>query len=141
MSECKGSISYTISLRVSHPSASAVDISEALGMTPRIAQTVGNERRTPQGQKLQGHYDRTYLTTTLIPKTSGDFIDGISKALDAVAPRAGHIRTLLDTEGYCELFVGVFSDDNIDYLLGVPEMKRLVEFNLAMRIDCYRGPD
>lgn len=52
---------FSVSLRVHHPSISAEQVVDIFGWTPKIAQTVHEQRRTRSGKELPGRYSETFV--------------------------------------------------------------------------------
>ena len=56
--------SFTVSLRMWHPSLSAEEIVGVFGFSPEVSQSVGDPRVTPLGHSLGGTYQRTEFLDT-----------------------------------------------------------------------------
>jgi len=69
--------SYTVTLRIWHPTHSGQAITKAIGLQPYVSQTVGEPRVNPVGEKLGGEYKKTGCAFRLREKTLGYFVDGI----------------------------------------------------------------
>jgi hypothetical protein len=65
---------FSISLSIRHPSAAPSDISRVLGMEPQHSWKVGDERRGPTGESLEGTYRETYWMGRLMsePELASD---------------------------------------------------------------------
>lgn len=128
---------FTVSLRVVHPTEVHQVIAQSLGLEPEFAYTAGEPRATPKGHVLEGVNKITYCCFTLLSKQPGDFTEGINQVLHLLTPHRGYLRKLTSEGGRAELFVGVFVEETTGFTLGVKEMSALVDLSLELSVEFY----
>jgi hypothetical protein len=129
---------FTVSLRVRHPQFSDEMISQSLGMKAKIAHRVGAPRATPSGDPLDGIYKETYCVFTFVDRQEGSFVDGVDELVPSMARHRDFLRSMVDTGGSSELYVGVFVDgDTVGFTLGVATMAALVDLGVRLTTEFY----
>ncbi len=128
---------FTISLRVVHPTEAHQTIIQSLGLEPEFAYTAGKPRANPKGQVLGGVNKCTYCTFTLLAKQPGDFTEGVKQILPLLAPHRCYLKKLTNEGGRAELFVGVFVEETTGFTLGVGEMSELADLSLELSVEFY----
>ncbi len=129
--------SFTVSLRVWHPTYSSQTITQAIGFQPKFSQSVGEPRVNPAGKALEGISKETYSSFPLKEKTLGYFIDGISDLLPGLIGLKNYFQELKVSGGRLELFVGVFTDESSGFTLDTNVMLALAALNLALSVEFY----
>lgn len=130
--------SFTISLRIRHPSMSHEEIVKQLGMVPERAWSVGGARMTPVGEPLDGRYQKTYCTFMLIDRSDGWFTDGICRASSSLKAHRAFFHSIQDTGGSSELYVGVFVEGkSTGFTADVELMATLADLRLKMSVEIY----
>jgi hypothetical protein len=100
---------FKVSLRVFHPTWPAKDIIAHFGRTPKIANSVGEQRRTSKGTKLDGRYSRTYVSFELVVAQEADLEESLKSELASpMLADIAYLETRTSTGGELEFFVGVF---------------------------------
>jgi hypothetical protein len=129
---------FTISLRVWHPTERHQVIVQALGLKAEFAHTAGEPRTNPIGDRLEGVNKSTYCCFVLVAKQPGDFTEGIELLLPLLAPHRDYLRKLTYEGGRAELFVGVFVEGkSTGFTLGVSEMSVLADLSLELSVEFY----
>jgi hypothetical protein len=130
-------VTYTVSLRISHPKLPHEEIIAALGMEAKFSHTAGQPRMNPKGAPLEGVYKSTYGCFDLLPKQAGDFADGIRQLLPNLKIHHEFFKKITDEGGRAELFVGVFTEKTTGFILQPAEMAALAELSLELAIEIY----
>ena len=86
-------VSWTISLRVRHPSADPATLDEVLGLKPFRSWHAGDDRRSPRGVTLEGRYTDSYATYELA-EGHGSLAVGIEQVLDDIGAPAQRLVAL-----------------------------------------------
>jgi hypothetical protein len=130
---------FTISLRVRHPLYTDRVIVESLGMTPKIAHALGAQRTTPTGRVLDGSYTETFCVFTLLVRRQGWFEDGVAELLPSLSVHREFLRSIADTGGSSELYVGVFVDsaESVGFTLGIETMTALADLRVRLVGEYY----
>jgi hypothetical protein len=127
---------FSLSLRVVHPTMSAIEIVQLIGLSPRISSSVGETRRTPDGAELPGVNRRTFVTFPL--DTSGSSLeDCLDAAFVEPFPSDQQLRRIIDTGGRIEFFVGMSGPSNCGFELGPAIMAQLGAKGLCLSLDMY----
>lgn len=128
-----------ISVRINHPKWTHVDITRLLNCEPDVSRTVGEERKTPTGQKLKGTNPETYWGRSL--NYEGDSLSGaIETGLRLFDPVPGAVAKIRQDGGNVEFFIGWFFDANGGDVLPSPIMRRLADHGIDLSFDIY-GPE
>lgn len=132
-------VSYTMSLRITHPSMKYQVISESLSLKPRIASNVGEVRENPTGRILGGLYKTTFCTFELIERNAGFFTDGVSQVVPFLTKHRDFLNSIYETGGRTELYVGVFVDDadTTGFTMEVDMMNTLADLRVQLSAEIY----
>lgn len=132
---------YVISLRVWHPSLPKEEISRIVGRDAKVSWTAGAPRFSPKGTLLGGLRESSYWTTELTSGTElSDPVEveqAIGKLIDDLALRSVFFNRVRNDGGKSELFVGLFSDENIVVDLEPSLMGELAHMALNICLDYY----
>ncbi len=129
--------SYTVSLRVWHPTAPSQSIIEQIGLEARFPQSVGEQRKNPNGQALEGFYKETYCSFTLAEKKAGYFVDGLNDFLPFLLERRAYFKKVRSDGGRLDLFVGVFIEASSGFVLTATEMHTFTELEIDLSVEFY----
>ncbi|EGM79577.1 hypothetical protein Rhein_0035 [Rheinheimera sp. A13L] len=129
---------YTISLRIEHPSLTCNEITETIGLYPKFSYSVGEPRRTPRGDTLEGFYKETYCCFDVIPTKTGDFTDDIEQIVTQLSGLTSYFANLTAEGGRVEIFVGIFSDETVGFTLTTKDMIALANLSLELSVEIYK---
>jgi hypothetical protein len=133
-------VTFTLSLRVTHPTMRHEVISDSISMRPRIASNVGEPRENPAGRLLGGIHKATFCTFDMIEKQAGFFTDGVDQVLTQLARHREFLVSLFETGGRSELYIGVFSDANSTGFTMEPNlMAAIADLRLQLSVEFYLG--
>ncbi|MDR3458390.1 MAG: DUF4279 domain-containing protein [Verrucomicrobiae bacterium] len=129
---------YQISLRIVHPAMDPQVFTETLGLQPRIVQKFGDRRSTPTGTLLEGHYQRSYWSSSFIPPDDSDLPSFLAKTVENLRPHRAFFCHIRDTGGSVEFFVGLFTDGvNIGATLPYALLSDLGDMGIDLSLDIY----
>jgi hypothetical protein len=132
---------YVISLRISHPIIPHDEISSAVGMHPETCWTAATPRFSPTGTPTGGLHKSTYWCVGLTAETTISEPIDVEQALgahaDGLAPLTAFFNRVRNEGGRVELFVGLFSENNIVIDLEPMLMGRLAQAALSVSLDYY----
>ena len=112
----------------------SAEISEAVGMAPRINWSVGENKNTPSG----GTREETYCTFRLLEEST--FVDNaISSVLSELDTRKDYLEHIVDTGGKSELFIGIFVFSNTGFELDQTLLEKARELKTDLLFDLYEG--
>ena len=136
---------YSISLRLHHPSIDPAEITQALGLKPKRAWKAGDTRQTPKGMPLEGIYRESYWYTDLIQdgehSSEGtlieEYLDYFAKQL---APSRDFFARIRSEGGRVELSIGLYNDRNFGFELPPSLLSAAADIGLSLLFDIYAYP-
>ena len=128
---------YTMSFRVWHPTESSKSVMDAIGLIARFSQSVGEPRANPNGQSLEGTYKETYCSFMLAKKKSGYFLEGVNEAIPLLSEKRDYLKKIRDGGGRMDLFIGVFIDASLGFVLTTAEMYSLSELGIDLSVEFH----
>jgi hypothetical protein len=132
--------SYSISLRIVHPTLDLGAVTAALGITPSVIWRVGEPRVTPKGTPLPTVAKKSFWTARIVEGSSleGDLNSALGRALDAVAAGSSLFAELTSSGGEVEFFVGWFIEGgNSGDVLNHHLFGRLAAMHIDLSFDIY----
>jgi hypothetical protein len=132
---------FKVSLRVFHPTWPADDIIAHFGRRPKIANSVGEQRKTSKGANLDGRYSRTYVSFELeVAQEAGleEFLK--SELASPMLADTAYLETCTSTGGEVEFFVGVFLTGDSCITLPPELTEALSRKKLTLKLDIYPWP-
>lgn len=129
---------YEASLRIFHPTQRAERIVDKVSLKCTLMQSVGDDRNTPKGAKLEGVYDRTYILYDL-PRDNDERIEDLLRRVsnDIVAVNIQLFSDLVATGGKVEFFIGVFCEKHIGIELDSDVIEIIARAKMALSLDFY----
>ncbi|MBV6864041.1 hypothetical protein [Xanthomonas euvesicatoria] len=129
--------SYKISLRIWHPTSSCSEIVDKVGLKSNILQNVGERRKNPGGNELEGFYKQSYCTFSISEKVCGYFVDGLNSALPLLKKKRDYFIRVRREGGRLDLFVGVFIESSSGFILKSVDMGDLAELGIDLSVEFY----
>jgi len=128
-----------ISIRINHPSWPVDKITSLMKCAPEIGRSVGEERRTPTGIKLDGKNPETHWIKSL--DYEGDSLPrAIEKAILEFGSQSTAGREIRESGGNVEFFIGWFFKKNGGDILPAELLGRLAGLGIDLSFDIY-GPE
>jgi hypothetical protein len=131
---------YSISLRVRHPTIDPANISQALDLMPERSWYSGAPRTTPKGEQLDGTYRETYWSSCLDQQVSS-VGTSVEERLAALITRLqSHLQFFTEIchdGGEVEFFVGLFGSENFGVELSPKLMNSLAASHIGLAFDVY----
>lgn len=134
--------SYSISLRVRHPTADLEAIGLELALEPKVSWKAGEPRLTPKGAALTGVRSESYWSSPLIrdgKRHSGDqsLEDELATVIAQLLPAREKFFRIRAEGGGVELFIGIFGDGNCGVILGPELLSRTGALGVTLAFDIY----
>ena len=126
---------FKISLRITHPKARSDDITERLGLVPRVSYSVGDRRTTPKGTELEGFWAQTFWSYQW--PTVDPFEDAIANISNQLLESRDFLLHLSETGGHLEYFIGWFTKDTPGFVLESGLLGVLSDLNINLAFDIY----
>ncbi len=137
-SEKRTHFSFTISLRVRHPTMDPVIIGDALAIEPGISWKAGEPRQTPTGTPLPGVYPDTYWTAKI---AAGhwplNINDAIHKALIDLVHHRPFFHRVRKEGGTVEFFIGWFFENQSGDVLTHQCLALAGDLQIDLSFDIY----
>jgi len=136
---------FTISLRIRHPSIAPGEISRTLGIEPQHTWTVGESRRGPAGEPLEGTYRESFWMARLMdgPQLSSEQVSVESALLRTLAQlrRSMPFLAHLNAEGgVAELYISIFAREPFRLELLSESLALLGRLGLAIALEVQPQP-
>ena len=129
---------YKMTLRVWHPSLTAADIEKHLVQKAQVSQTAGDKRISPAGHPLDGTYKETYCSFGghALDTESESIESAIHRILIDLESKPG-FKTIMDSNGKVELFLGLFANRNIAITLPPALLLKAGQSGVHIALDIY----
>ena len=134
--------SYSIALRIWHPSIDPAVISGKLGLTPSHIATAGQPRHTPKGNPLSGTHAESYWHSD--PFDRGEYSstdelaeDALADVLEVLKPKKQFLLLLREQGARLHLQVSSFSGRNYALELSPQFLAGCAELGLSLVHDVY----
>ncbi len=128
-----------ISIRINHPSWSLDKITSVMKCAPDIGRSVGEERKTPKGKKLNGTNPETHWIKS-VNYTGESLPDAIKGALSEFGAQPAVSREIRQSGGGVEFFIGWFFENIGGDVLPAELLGQLAELGIDLSFDIY-GPE
>jgi hypothetical protein len=130
---------YSISLRISHPSRTVADLAAELQLTTTRMWEAGAPRATKGGTALVGVYKNNFWTAKIMEGSSvgRDLASALTDVLEKLSPKGDFLINLAATGGKTELFIGWFFDGNSGDVLDHKLLGPLAELCIDLSFDVY----
>ncbi len=136
---------FNISFRLTHPTEDLTQIYQKLSLVsdflPRRIWKAGDERKSQQGKRLGGYYEKSYcyfdLNTGLQKSTSQSLTSVIENILTRLTPFKDVLEKFCGNAGQLEFFIGLYVVENAGETLPVTLLKKLSDFQIGLALDIY----
>jgi hypothetical protein len=132
---------YSVSLRVTTKTIDPDEICKTLGITPKIKHKIGEARKTPKGQSLEGVYERSYCLFDLISREGEELHEMLARIIDDLKQYMGLFHRIRESGGRVEFFVGWFSPSNSGDTFDHALLKTIGELHIDLSLDVYGDKD
>lgn len=126
---------HRISLRVRHPVMGCEEISEGVGLVPRISYSAGDKKPEPQTDGAVGIRAETFWSHEWA--SHGSFEEDILNLSNYVSGRRDFLKSLLETGGRVEYFIGWFMSKDEVFCLDHRISRIIAEFAIDLVFDVY----
>lgn len=134
--------SYTIDLRIWHPSIKPEEITRVLGIQPSNSSEAGQSRKTPKGASLEGVYRESYWNADPFDRgeySSSDDLaeDALTEVLQILEPHKEFIQNLRGEGARILLQVSSFSGRNYAFEFSPEFLGRCAALGVSLAHDVY----
>jgi hypothetical protein len=134
--------SYSLAVRIWHPSLNPEEITRELGITPHRTCLAGDRRKTPKGQLLDGAYQESYWSADAFSRgeySSTDDLaeDALDEVLQFLAPHRSFLQRLRSEGARLHLQVSSFSGRNYAFEFPPGFLAKCVDLGLSFVHDVY----
>ena len=134
--------SYTIAVRIWHPSIKPEEITRILGMQPSHFSEAGQPRKTPKGTLLEGVYRESYWNAD--PFDRGEYSstddlaeDALAEVLQILEPHKAFIQKLRGEGSRILVQVSSFSGRNYAFEFSPELLGRYSALGVSLAHDVY----
>ena len=134
--------SYTIAVRIWHPSIKPEEITRVLGMQPSHFSEAGQPRKTPKGTLLEGVYRESYFSAD--PFDRGEYSstddlaeDALAEVLQVLEPHKAFIQKLRGEGARILVQVSSFSGRNYAFEFSPELLGRYAALGVSLAHDVY----
>ena len=127
---------FKVSLCLHHPKMNPDVISSGLSLNPQFMYMVGDRRKTPKGNLLEGFNEDSYWTCEMRPSRKEGLADCLRASLSKLERKASFLRKFSATGGHLEFFIGWFVNSNCGEVLDF-DPERLADLRIELSFDVY----
>jgi hypothetical protein len=134
--------SYTIDVRIWHPSINPEEITHTLGMQPSNFSMAGERRKTPKGTLLEGVYRESYWNAD--PFNRGEYSstddlaeDALAEVLQVLEPHKAFIQKLRGEGARILVQISSFSGRNYAFEFSPELLGRYAAIGISLAHDVY----
>ena len=135
--------SYYLYLKIWHPAISPEIITQELGIEPKNTCMVGEQRRTPKGNKLEGTYRESYWVAD--PFGRGEYSstddlaeDSIIEVIERLQKHGRFLNELREQDARIHLHLSSVSDRNYAIELPPQMLAELARLGVSFVHDVYQ---
>jgi hypothetical protein len=99
-----------LTIRITHPSFSATEITDGIGVQPKGFREVGQVGKTPAGASIGGVYGETYWYYDLLSQPIAELAQAIRIANEWLAHRSEFLKRLVASGGSVEYYITLSSN-------------------------------
>ena len=126
-----------LSLQIRHPTRDLSTVCSALGLRPANLWKVGDERRTPKGNKIGGLRTDSHCSVDLGPTTRRPLSKQMEAALELLKPHRRMLRRLSSTRGRIGFFAGWFCDEHTGATFDYQILEGMADLRIALDLNLY----
>ncbi len=126
---------FYVELFIVHPTLEPAQITATLGLKPKIAHKVGDERKTPAGAQLAGVYrDTGWRYSVRYEVTDQWFAEKVTELVDRLMPHKEYFRQLRSTGGRASIIVDFVDEEYFSDEIPRNTLAKLVDLELDLGI-------
>ncbi len=131
--------SYSMSLRLRHPTESVESLVLDIGVSPIILQSLGEQRQTLSGTLLEGVYEQSYCNYNLARRKPGYFVDELEQWIVRLEDFRDIFSKIKRENGRIDIYVGVFVESTGGFMLSSKAMISLGSLGIDLDVEYYAG--
>ena len=128
---------FALSLRAGHPQMRASEIESGLSLKPRVSNTVGEPRRTPIGEPLDGINKITFCAFDLAKGDDEHLLEELARWNGKFLERKAFFVEFVASGGEMEYFLGIFLEGNSGFGLSPKDMRDMQKLGITLSLDIY----
>jgi hypothetical protein len=139
---CEGSPRRVdVELFIVHPTMSPAEITAALGLEVHSARQVGDQRKTPKGNVLEGRYRDTRWRHSIRYELRDQwFADKVTMLVDRLVPHKAFFGQLRATGGKADVIVQFLGDGYLGDNVPTDTLLKMADLQLDFGIECFDVP-
>lgn len=128
---------FSVSLRTFSVDVFPNEICDILGLVPRWKNVIGESRKNPNDEPLDGVYERSYCSFDLTQHEGEELSELLDRIADELLPKKDIFRRIRTGGGRTEFFVGWYSASNSGQTFGSALLSKLGELSIDLALDVY----
>ena len=132
---------FSLAIRIRHPAIDPAEITSVLGREPDYCYKVGESRKTPKGNELEGKNKESFWYCDVEVGNSENLVTIIKSTNQMFIGHERFIAKLLQSGGVVEYFIGVFVDNNTGFTLERDLLEECANLNINLAFDIYEHSD
>lgn len=132
-------LKFEISLRFFTKIVDPSEIYTELGLRPKWQHTIGEPRKTPKGDLLEGVYDSSYCTFCFNRRKNEQLHEMLDRIVDELLLHKELFDKIRNTGGRSEFFIGIYLIDNNGDTLTHKLLCKIAKLGIDLALDIYGG--
>lgn len=130
---------FCVALLIIHPTIDPDEITNVLGLEPKVQHRVGDRRATPKGAPLPGSYGRTDWRHSRIYRARGQhFSNQVETFAKQLLPHKSFLRRVTSTGGTAEIIVSFLGDGYHGDTIPVAALRDFAEIGLSLGLEVHK---
>jgi hypothetical protein len=127
---------FKVSFRITHPTIDSSTIDSKLMLTPKFSYTVGEKKITPKGTEIDGIRNNSFWCHEF-SDCDENFESSLKKFNKLLGEKSLFLKSLSDTGGTLEYFVGWFQSGNSGFVLDVELISQIADMGIQLSFNIY----
>jgi hypothetical protein len=136
---------FSISFRIKHPSRDLSEVYALLGNVedfgPGRIWRAGDERETPKGRKVEGHYSDSYCYLQLSRESHEQLTSVMERAVEKLSQHRDTLADVVESGGELSFFIGWFTGTHSGEALPYQLLRKLSDLKISLELDIYSEGD
>jgi hypothetical protein len=135
------SYTFSVSLRINHPSRDLGYMTSELGMVPSTSWIAGDDRKTPKGTVLGGKRTNSYWVARLNEEEESSeawqIEDFLEHWFNELLPHADTLSEIHNSGGNVIIYISLYSGRNFGVILNPKLLAKFGTSNFEIQLDMY----
>jgi hypothetical protein len=136
---------YNLTFRVHHPDRDLhklyLVISGIDGLTPGVIWKVGDQKRTPRGDIIQGNYRNSFCSFDFFNDWQKSEVESLPSVMEKILDQLNEYKKILNEHvsdgGTLDMYASWYITENSGETLPVNLLRKLADLNIELQLDIY----